>query len=98
VNTAGTINTFAGSGTACVTSTNPCGDGGSPTAAQLNSPSAVAVSGETVFIADQLDMRIRKVVRGVINTFVGTGIAGYNGDNLPALSANLDEPYWLPSV
>jgi hypothetical protein len=81
-----------------VTSTNPCGDGGSPTAAQLNSPSAVAVSGETVFIADQLDMRIRKVVCGVINTFVGTGIAGYNGDNLPALSANLDEPCWLPSV
>ncbi len=92
VNTSGIINTFAGDGTTCLISTNPCGDGGPPTAAQFNSPSMVAVSGGTVYIVDQLDLRIREVAGGVIDTYVGTGVAGYNGENLPALSTNLDEP------
>jgi DNA-binding beta-propeller fold protein YncE len=92
VNTAGIISTFAGDGTACSATTNPCGDGGSPTAAQLNSPIAVAVSGGTVYIADEFDLRIRKVAGGIINTYAGTGIAGYNGNGLSALSTNLDDP------
>lgn len=92
VNTAGTISTFAGNGTACSASTHPCGDGGSPTAAQLNSPTAVAVSGGTVYIADEFDLRIRKVASGIISTYAGTGIAGYNGNGLSALSTNLDDP------
>jgi sugar lactone lactonase YvrE len=95
VDTAGTISTFAGNGTACPAGTNPCGDGGSSTAAQLNSPITVAVSGGTVYIADELDLRIRKVAGGIISTYAGTGIAGYNGNGLPALSTNLDDPLSL---
>jgi sugar lactone lactonase YvrE len=92
VNTTGIISTFAGNGTACALSTDPCGDGGSPTAAQLNFPIVVALSGAAVYIADEFDLRIRKVAAGIISTYAGTGIAGYNGNGLPALSTNLDDP------
>jgi sugar lactone lactonase YvrE len=92
VNPLGTISTFAGDGTACADSTTACGDGGSPTAAQLNYPISLAVSGATVYIDDELDVKIRKVSAGIINTYAGTGIGGYNGNNLPALSTNLDDP------
>lgn len=92
VNSAGTISTYAGDGAACALSTDPCGDGGSPTAAQLNYPVVVAVSGGTLYIADELDVRIRKVASGVISTYAGTGTSGYNGNGLPALSTNLDDP------
>jgi len=92
VNSAGTIFTFAGNGTACALSTDPCGDGGSPTAAQLNFPVALAISGTAVFIADEFDVRIRKVSAGIITTVAGTGNGGYNGNNLPAASTNLDDP------
>jgi DNA-binding beta-propeller fold protein YncE len=92
VNSANLISTFAGDGTACALSTDPCGDGGSATAAQLNYPFTVAASGGTVYIADELDLRIRKVAGGLINTYAGTGISGYNGNGLPALSTNLDDP------
>ena len=92
VNTSGVINTFAGNGTACPLPTNPCGDGGSATTAQLNIPLTVAVNGSSVYIADEVDLRIRKVAGGQITTYMGTGIGGYNGDNLPALSTNLDDP------
>ncbi len=57
------INTVAGNGTACSLSTDPCGDGGLATSAQLNSPAGVAVDGSgNIFIADALNNRIRKVV------------------------------------
>jgi hypothetical protein len=95
VNTAGTISTVAGNGSACASPTSPCGDGGSPTAAQLNFPISVAVSGGTIYIADELDLRIRKMAAGTISTYAGTGIAGYNGNALPARSTNLDDPVSL---
>jgi hypothetical protein len=92
VNTAGIISTFAGDGTACALGTNPCGDGGSPTAAQLNFPLGLAVSGGTLYITDNQDWRIRKVSGGIISAYAGTGIQGYNGNGLAALSTNLDDP------
>jgi trimeric autotransporter adhesin len=92
VNTAGIISTFAGNGSTCASSTDPCGDGGPATAAQFNSPDTVVVSGVTLYIVDELDMRIRKVTGGVISTYVGTGNGGFNGDNLPVLRTNLDAP------
>lgn len=92
VNTSGTITTFAGNGTPCALSTSACGDGGSPTAAQLNYPLTVTISGSTLYIADELDVKIRKVSAGIINTYAGTGSGGYNGNNLLALSTNLDDP------
>lgn len=88
VDTAGVINTFAGTGT-CGFS----GDGGPPTSAELCAPAGVAVtSNETVYIADELNVRIRKVASGKISTYAGTGLQGYNGEGLPALRTNLDDP------
>jgi len=92
VNPGGTMTTFAGDGTACATSTSSCGDGGSATTAQLNSPLGLAVSGSTVFITDEADLRIRKVTGGIISTYAGTGNSGYNGNGLVATSTNLDDP------
>ncbi|HEV2398819.1 MAG TPA: hypothetical protein VGS27_17875 [Candidatus Sulfotelmatobacter sp.] len=92
VSSSGNITTFAGDGTACASSTASCGDGGSATAAQLNLPVGLAVSGSTVYIADEGDVRIRKVTAGVITTYAGTGNSGYNGNGLAATSTNLDDP------
>jgi len=92
VNSAGFITTLAGDGTACADSTTACGDGGTPTAAQLNSPISVAASGGALYIADEADVRVRRVAGGIITTYAGTGYGGYNGNGLAALSTNLDDP------
>ncbi|MGA8492690.1 MAG: hypothetical protein WB711_19870 [Terriglobales bacterium] len=95
VNGSGNITTFAGSGTACVITTNPCGDGGPATKANMTSPTSVAVDGKgNVYIADYFDHRIRKVdTTGTITTIAGTGVRGYKGDHGPATSARLNRPY-----
>jgi sugar lactone lactonase YvrE len=95
VSTLGIITTIAGNGNPCASPTDPCGDGTKATSAELNWPAAVAVSGSTVYIADEFDIRIRKVSSGIITTYAGTGIQGYNGDGLPALSTNFDDPVSL---
>jgi len=92
VNAAGFITTFAGDGTICVSSTSTCGDGGSATAAQFNFPLGLAVAAGAVYITDEGDVRIRRVSGGIISTYAGSGNGGYNGNGLPALSTNLDDP------
>jgi trimeric autotransporter adhesin len=89
ISTAGEISTIAGTGTAGFS-----GDGGAATAAQLNAPSAVAVSpAGDIYIADQGNHRIRRIgPAGVISTFAGTGTAGFAGDLGPAASAGLSSP------
>jgi len=68
------------------------GDTGQATAAQLNSPSGVAVDGSgNLFIVDRGNNRVRKVVNGVISTIVGTGTAGFNGDG-PGTAVQLNDP------
>jgi uncharacterized protein (TIGR03437 family) len=72
------------------------GDGGQATAARLNQPSGVAVDkGGNLYIADTGNNAVRKVVlsTGVIATVAGTGVPGYNGDGVPATSAQLASPY-----
>jgi hypothetical protein len=83
------INTIAGNGVAAFS-----GDGGQATAAELNTPSGVAVDASgNIFIADQYNNRIRKVTPGgVISTVVGNGTAGYTGDGGAATAAELDRP------
>jgi uncharacterized protein (TIGR03437 family) len=69
----GILTTLAGSGTAPYFG----GDGGPATAAQLYSPSGIAVdSNGNWYIADTSNNRIRMVTpAGVISTFAGTGAA-----------------------
>ena len=82
----GVITTVAGNGTGGFS-----GDGGPAAAAQLNTPSGVAVdSAGNLYIADTLNYRIRKVSNGIITTIAGGGSS--LGDNGPATSAQLNEP------
>ena len=86
----GIIITIAGTGTAGFS-----GDGGPATAAQLYRPYGVAIDAAgNVFIADFINSRFRKIDigTGIINTIVGNGTAGYNGDGIPATSAALNDP------
>jgi trimeric autotransporter adhesin len=85
----GTISTFAGTGNSGFS-----GDGGLATAAQLSSPSAVAVDPHgSVVIADTGNNRMRKVTSdGVIDTMAGTGTAGLAGDGGAAYLAALNAP------
>ncbi len=88
----GLVSTFAGTGAQGYT-----GDGGAATAAELDSPEAVAVAGDgRVFIADTHNQRIRLVsVAGTISTFAGDGTRGNRGDGGPAASAQFTDPRGL---
>lgn len=85
INSIGIISTVAGNGTSAY-----AGDGGPATVAQLNSPVAVKFdTSGNMFIADFGNFRIRKVdkLTNNISTIAGVGIGGYNGDEIPATSA-----------
>jgi PKD repeat protein len=87
--TGGGIGTIAGIGEAGYS-----GDDGPSTSARLHSPAGVAVDREgNLYIADYGNNRIRKVTRGRITTFAGTGVAGFSGDGGPAAAAELNHPY-----
>jgi sugar lactone lactonase YvrE len=59
----------------------------------LTYPEGVAVDASgNVFIADTLDNQIDEVSGGVFKIIAGTGVAGYSGDNGPAVNAELDAP------
>ena len=84
----GTIATFAGTAQYGYN-----GDSIAATSAELSVPTGVAVdSNGSVYIADSNNNRIREVSNGIITTFAGTGESGYNGDNIPAMSAILNTP------
>jgi uncharacterized protein (TIGR03437 family) len=87
----GTINTFAGDGTAGF-----FGDKGAATSAEVNLPSGVAVdSSGNLYIADRNNNVIRQVnTSGTITTVAGDNGsgAGYSGDNAAATSAQLNLP------
>ncbi|MEU9982143.1 RICIN domain-containing protein [Streptomyces sp. NPDC050856] len=85
----GTISTVAGTGTAGFD-----GDDGPATSAQLNSPLGVTVSRDgTLYFSDHRNHRVRKVAAdGTISTVAGTGTAGFDGDDGPATSAQLNNP------
>ncbi|MGD0299632.1 MAG: hypothetical protein ABSE86_21285 [Bryobacteraceae bacterium] len=69
-------------------------DGHSANTVPLRSPVAVAVdSNGNLYIADASDNRIRKVdPSGIISTYAGTGVPGYNGDRIKAAAAQLNFP------
>ncbi len=86
------ITTVAGNGTQGFS-----GDGAAATAAQLDTPSGLAVSTDgRIFIADTHNHRIRLVATtGTITTFAGTGKPGFSGDNGLSTAAQLDSPRGL---
>ncbi len=89
VDARGTISTFAGSGVFKF-----AGDGGPATSAALNFPRSVALGSDgTIYIADTLNHRVRKVGSdGIITTIAGTGERGSTGDGGPATAAKLNRP------
>jgi sugar lactone lactonase YvrE len=84
------ITTVAGSSVGSTYS----GDSGQATSASLSNPTAVYVDTEgSIYIADFGNHRIRLVdVFGIISTYCGTGTSGYNGNNIPATLASLNNP------
>lgn len=88
VSTAGTITTIAG------TTRGYSGDGGPAVGAQLNLPAALALDGAgNLYVGDFRNHVVRKITRdGMIHTVAGSGKRGFNGDNIPATKADLNEP------
>lgn len=97
IDTAGMISTFAGTGVA-----GNSGDGGPALMAQFSwavgsnpNPSGGIVHHMGVlYVSDTENNRIRAIdlATGVVSAFAGTGTAGYNGDDMPAIAAQLSAP------
>ena len=87
ISAAGIITTFAGNDSAGYK-----GDGGPATAAWLFGPTSVAADiAGNVYIADNLNSRVRKVdTTGIITTIAGNGLTSFSGDGGPAINAELD--------
>ena len=86
----GIITTVAGTGTGGFS-----GDGGAAITAQLSGPNEVAFDAAgNLFISDWFNQRVRKVdkVTGIITTITGTGVAGWNADNIAATTAQINGP------
>ncbi len=76
-------------------STGSTGDGGPAIAAEIGEPNGVATDAAgNLYIADHFNNVVRKVtVSGIISTVAGVaGTSGYNGDNIPAVTARLNQP------
>ena len=86
----GRITTVAGTGVAGFN-----GDEQLATAAQLHTPLGVTVDESgNLFIADEGNHRVRRVDAGtgLISTIAGTGVGGYNGDEIASAAAQLFRP------
>ncbi len=84
----GIITTVAGNGVDGFS-----GDGGPATVANLNYPTfAAADSSGNLYISDTSNRRLRRVsaATGIISTVAGSGAPAFNGDGIPAVSANID--------
>ncbi len=75
IDPSGTVSAFAGSGVV-----GDSGDGGAAVAAQLARPDGLAWMGDTLYIADSGNNRIRRVVGETIEAYAGVGGAGFAGD------------------
>jgi sugar lactone lactonase YvrE len=82
------ITTVAGDGTGGFK-----GDGGPATQAELSFPNAVTEDyAGNLYVIDTGNNRVRKVnLKGIIKTYVGTGIAGFSGDGGPGTKAEISD-------
>ena len=89
IDSAGTINTIAGDGTA-----GYIGDGGPAGLAEFSRPSGVVAGpGRKLYIADARNNVVRMIdSMGMIHTYAGNGTSGYSGDGGSATAANLHTP------
>lgn len=86
--TAGTIETFAGTGEA-----RHHGDGGPAAEAAVFGARAVAFAPDgSLYVMERQGSCIRRIRDGVIETVAGTGARGYSGDGGDARSAVFDAP------
>ncbi len=92
VTQAGLITTVAGTGTDGFS-----GDGGPAVSAQLREAKRIAIDAAgNLYIGDSGNNRIRKVTpAGFISSVAGDGTSAYSGDDGPAVSAQLNEPYGI---
>ncbi len=89
---AGEVRVIAGTGSAGYN-----GDDMPAVSAKFSSPQSFALSGSNppdIYIADSGNHRIRRIdgITGYVTTVAGTGTAGKNGDDGPALFAQLKYP------
>lgn len=90
--TSGTITSIAG----MAGMSGSTGDGGPATAAHLNGPMAIAIDASgTIYIADNVNNKVRKIAGGTISTFAGSGAGAYSGDAGPATAAGINGPSGL---
>jgi hypothetical protein len=89
IDTTGIITTIAGNG-----GFGAIGDNGLATDAEIGIPEGIAFDSiGNLYIIQGNNSYIRKVdTAGIITTIAGTGIQGYNGDGIPATSAQLNFP------
>ncbi|MGB6163409.1 MAG: protein kinase [Pseudonocardiaceae bacterium] len=92
VDPAGIIMTVAGNRTRGFS-----GDGGPATQAQLYSPEQIDIDRDgNLYIADQVNNRIRRVDRaGIITTVAGSGAKGFSGDGGTARAAQLNNVWGI---
>lgn len=85
----GRISTIAGTGLDASR-----GDGGPAARAALRAPQGLAVMADgSILVADPVANRVRRIMpSGRIETFAGTGQAGFSGDGGPATAAQLSYP------
>ena len=82
----GHVTVLAGTGTRGFS-----GDGGPAVGAELNGPGGLALdSSGNLYVADAGNNRIREISGGAIKTVAGNGTKGFNGDDVPAASAEFD--------
>jgi len=89
-NSAQIISTFAGDGSCCTTI-----DGVQAISTKIGAPGGGMFDkyGNFYFAQGDGGQAISKVdINGIITIVAGTGVAGYNGDNIPATQATLNYP------
>ncbi len=84
------LSTIAGNG-----GTGYSGDGGAATSATLNDPRGIVTDpAGNVYFCDRLNNVVRKIAtNGIVTTVAGTGVEGYNGDNIQGTKAQLSIPW-----